>query len=196
MVVYFHKDLYVIFIFMQLFLGNLIVYLSAGKVLILKHWIKPWHAQRVLPKTFLELWFRRRGRLGDGCVSWTEQVLLMYLFFKPLGTLLFLYSNDRLKWCMPIKCLNLPDGKINKVGNSKSQGNDASIMLKQSPCLTHQSKVIQQRSPVMVSITAPQLYLKINFQHLCFRFSFLLKLTMLSGFSAWAIWGVNMTSEK
>lgn len=94
-------------------------------------------------------------------------------------------------------CLsNLPDEKINKVGNSKSQGNDASIMLKQSPCLTHQSKVIQQRSPVMVSITAPQLYLKINFQHLCFQFSFLLKLTMLSGFSAWAIWGVNMTSEK
>lgn len=155
MVVYFHKDLYVIFIFMQLFLGNLIVYLSAGKVLILKHWIKPWHAQRVLPKTFLELWFRRRGRLGDGCVSWTEQVLLMYPFYKPLGTLLFLYSNDRFKWCMPIKCLNLPDGKINKVGNSKSQGNDASIMLKQSPCLTHQSKVIQQRFPVMVSITAP-----------------------------------------
>lgn len=88
---------------------------------------------------------------------------------------------------MPIKCLNLPDGKINKVGNSKSQGNDASIMLKQSPCLTHQSKVIQQKFPVMVSITAPQLYLKINFQHLCFQFSFLLKLTMLSGFSAWAI---------
>lgn len=136
------------------------------------------------------------GGLGDGCVSWTEQILLMYLFFKPLGTLLFLYSNDRLKWCMPIKCLNLPDEKINKVGNSKSQGNDASIMLKQSPCLTHQSKVIQQRFPVMVSITAPQLYLKINFQHLCFHFSFLLKLTMLSGFSAWAIWGVNMTSEK
>lgn len=33
----FYKDLYVIFIFMQLFLGKLIVYLSAGKVLILKH---------------------------------------------------------------------------------------------------------------------------------------------------------------